>query len=102
MRPLMRNSLGEGSRHLWENFRRYNYLFRMDKVLSERIWPAEFSFCLKILSPGESAMARPQRDQKISGTRQDGLSTGQQRHYLYVRRSHAHRSEKQLYPLHLI
>lgn len=36
----------------------------MDKVLSERIWPAEFSFCLKILSPGESAMARPQRDQK--------------------------------------
>ncbi len=29
----------------------------MDKVLSERIWPAEFSFCLKILSPGESAMA---------------------------------------------
>ncbi len=75
-------------------YRDYNAK-EIDVIVEEngQVHPLEFK---------KSAMARPQRDQKISGTRQDGLSTGQQRHYLYVRRSHAHRSEKQLYPLHLI
>ena len=103
MRPLMRNSHDPAAAGIFERILDGIIIsFAWTKCCQKESGRPSSLFCLKILSPGESAMARPQRDQKISGTRQDGLSTGQQRHYLYVRRSHAHRSEKQLYPLHLI